>query len=139
MPPKPKLRNKPARCLQPILIDGKSRYHGYRVYFAGEYISVIMVAMFSGISKAFISKVFSGKKNPTLAYCIRLADALDMDLGEFVKALVAHTTIYDKHTKEFNDKRRVSVNELIRKFPDKFRGRPRKNPLSTSTPTTPTT
>ena len=46
------------------------------------------LARLSGLSVSFISRLFSGKGNPTLNTLIRLADARHMTVDRFVKELM---------------------------------------------------
>lgn len=48
-------------------------------------MSMISLAQRSGLSQAMISYVEGDQRNPTLETLLRIADALDVNLGEVIK------------------------------------------------------
>jgi DNA-binding XRE family transcriptional regulator len=42
------------------------------------------LAEMTGLSRAAISFIESGKRNPTLVTCLKIAKALDLDLGDII-------------------------------------------------------
>jgi hypothetical protein len=117
MPKKP--RSKPTRCIEYFHVMRGGSRTGH-VTFAGVEINLHILRMYSNVSLGYLSHVFSGKKNPTISSCIKIADGLGMDLGCFVEELVAHTVPkehakYGRHT------------EYVAKF------NPRSDPDDTST------
>lgn len=77
------------------------------VRFRGQYINVSQIAVMQGLDKSYISRVFRGERDPSLATAKRIAACLGMGVGEFVEALDEHIqalraadqTIVDEHYK----------------------------------------
>jgi transcriptional regulator with XRE-family HTH domain len=60
----------------------------FSVYFCGRFISISQISRSQGISKAYISRIFSGEKlNPSYVIMKKISSALGMDMEEFSHAL----------------------------------------------------
>lgn len=57
------------------------------VYLLGKAINLHAISRVTDISPAQLSRILSGRCDPSLSYAARIADALSMSLGDFVEAL----------------------------------------------------
>jgi transcriptional regulator with XRE-family HTH domain len=57
------------------------------VSFAGHFINLSEIARVEGLNSSYLSRIFSGERNPTIPLARRLANALKMDIGEFIEEL----------------------------------------------------
>lgn len=71
---------KPTACLQ-------DRRTPRPVMFAGEAISLSKISRHTGVNVSLLSKIFSGRRQPTLDSARRIAVALGMRLDEFLEAV----------------------------------------------------
>lgn len=60
---------------------------GQSVLFAGQYINLHQLAADTGYDRSYLSRVFSGKRQPSLKAAALLASALAMSMDGFVSAL----------------------------------------------------
>lgn len=118
------MRAKPTFCIDYFQKIRKGKHPP--IFFAGEFIDLPMLVIYSHTSKGFISKVFSGQKTPTIPTCIRIALALGMPLGDFVEALVEHTL--GRHERAI-DAVTLLYKEYVAKFPSKH-APPKTNPTT---------
>jgi len=67
------------------------------VYFSGKFIHLTILAMCTGLSIGYISKIFRGEKQPSLKSAKRMADSLGMDFNTFVRHLEEHQVHVKKY------------------------------------------
>jgi len=68
------------------------------VYFAGDYINLTDIAVASGLYPNHLSRIFSGKRRPTLNVAQKVSAALGMGLESFLEALEHHTSILNNNS-----------------------------------------
>lgn len=61
------------------------------VLFCGEFIHLSTIQMFTGISMSQLSRIFAGKRNPSISSAEKIAKALKMGMEEFLTGLRGST------------------------------------------------
>lgn len=80
-----KERHKPLRCIE----RNPTSQH---ILFSGEYINISYLAQSIGLSHSFVSRVFSGQRQPSLINAKKMAKALGMSVSSFIRGLEIHTS-----------------------------------------------
>lgn len=57
------------------------------IELAGVHVNINEIARVSGLDVGGISRVLAGKANPTQKYLQKIADALDMPIGDLIAAI----------------------------------------------------
>lgn len=77
-------QSRAAICSEVVRVLGEAR--------KAQGLSMNLLAKKSGLSQAMISILESSQPNPKLDTLLRLADALDLDLGAVIRRATAHVT-----------------------------------------------
>ena len=67
------------------------------VLFCGWFINLSHISLHTGIGLSSVSRVFSGKRQPTLKNTKKIAEALKMSIEDFILALEDHIGPMEKY------------------------------------------
>ncbi len=59
------------------------------IYFAGKHIKLAAIARNEGIDQSYLSRVFSGQRQPRIAHARKIARGLGMSTDAFLDAIAA--------------------------------------------------
>lgn len=55
--------------------------------FAGKHINLSAIARAQGIDRTYLSRIFAGKRTPSLPHCKKISAVLGMSIDQFLEAL----------------------------------------------------
>ncbi len=73
----------PNRCLE-------TKPQAHSVLFCGQFISLTMLSSVTGLGLSYLSRIFGGSRQPSLASTKKIASGLGMSNGAFIKGLEEH-------------------------------------------------
>lgn len=65
----------------------RTKPDGRHVRFGGRYINLSELSASEGLSHGYLTRVISGERTPSLTYLKRVAEALGMELADFLDAV----------------------------------------------------
>lgn len=74
----------------------KTTKHGKTVYFGGEPINLSALSVGSEVELTTLSRIFNGRRKPTIEHASALSRALGISLDEFVRILIYKGTVQVK-------------------------------------------